>query len=149
MIMDANLELADAVALNTGAAGGYLVGSQIDLGAVHRDVGNGQPAYLVITVDTTATSGGAATAAFELRSDSTAVVDEATGTFHGSTGAIPVASLVAGEQWVIPLPSEGNVYERFLGLIQRTGTAAFTAGKINAFITLDAPAYLAYPDAVN
>ena len=114
MIIDDTLEMADAVALNTGAAGGYLIGDQVDL-TLARDIGQGQALYLVITVDTAATSGGAATAAFELRSDSTATVDEATGTFHLSSGAIPVATLVAGYKLVMPLPVEGFAYERYLG----------------------------------
>jgi hypothetical protein len=31
-------------------------------------------------------------------------------------------------------------YEQFLGILQNVGTAALTAGKINAFLTLDPPA---------
>ena len=42
MILDERNEFADAVALNTGAAGSYLIGDQIDLG-VARDIGNGEP----------------------------------------------------------------------------------------------------------
>ena len=51
MILDKFGEFCDAVACNTGAAGTYLLGSQIDIGAV-RDVGNGEELYLVISVDT-------------------------------------------------------------------------------------------------
>jgi hypothetical protein len=51
MIMDERLEFADAVSV-AAAAGTALIGDVIDLGSVHRDIGAGQPVYLVITVDT-------------------------------------------------------------------------------------------------
>jgi len=62
MILDKRTEFCDATALNTGAAGTYLIGDQIDLG-VARDIGTGEQLYLVITVDTPPTSAGAATGA--------------------------------------------------------------------------------------
>jgi hypothetical protein len=69
MILDKRNEFCDAVALNTGGAGTYLLGDQIDLG-VARDMGNGEPMYLVITVATLPTSAaGTATAQFTLASD--------------------------------------------------------------------------------
>ena len=43
MILDKLNEFADATALNTGAAGGYLIGNQIDLGLNGRDVGGIEP----------------------------------------------------------------------------------------------------------
>lgn len=151
MILDDRLEFADALALNTGAAGTYLLGDVIDLGAVvPGDIGNGEPLYLVITVDTTATSGGSATADFRLASDAqAAIATDGSATVHATTGAQAVATLTAGKKFVIPLPLEGPLYERYLGILQVTGTAAFTAGKINAFITLDPTGWKAYADAVN
>lgn len=152
MILDERLEFCDAVALNTGAAGTYLLGDVIDLQlAAGGDIGAGQPLYLVIGVDTTATSGGAATANFTLASDAqAAIATDGSATIHATTGPIPVAQLTAGRRYfVIPLPMEGNTYERYLGILQTTAVAAFTAGKINAFITLDPTGSKAYPDAPN
>ena len=60
MILDERNEFADAVALNTGAAGSYLIGDQIDLG-VARDIGNGEPLHLVISVDTKIDAGASGT----------------------------------------------------------------------------------------
>lgn len=149
MILDERNEFCDATALNTGVAGSYLVGDVIDLGATSSDIGNGEPMYLVIQVDTAATSGGAATGQFHLCSDAQAAIAvDGSATYHFSTSAIPVASLVAGYRVaVVALPH--GTYERYLGVVQTTGTAAFTAGKVNAFLTHDAAKWVATADATN
>lgn len=66
MILDERNEFADATALDTGGTGRVLVGDVIDLGAVSQDIGNGQPLYAVIQVDTAVTSGGSATVSLRL-----------------------------------------------------------------------------------
>jgi hypothetical protein len=145
MILDKRNEFCDAVALNTGAAGTYLIGDQIDLGAVARDVGNGEPMYLVITVDTLPTSGGAATAQFTLASDDSASISTSTSTVHLLTKAFAISEMAAGTMLAaIALPMEGVAYERYLGILQTTGTAAFTGGKINAFLTHDVAKWKSY-----
>lgn len=150
MILDERLEFCDATALNTGAAGSYLLGDVIDLGAVPGDIGQGEPLYLVITIDTLPTSGGAATAQFTLASDAqAAIATDGSATVHATTGAQTIEQMAAGKKFVLPVPMEGNAYERYLGILQTTAVAAFTAGKINAFITLDPTGNKAYPDAVN
>jgi hypothetical protein len=145
MILDKRNEFCDAVALNTGAAGTYLVGDQIDLG-VARDMGNGEPMYLVITVDTLPTSAGAATAQFQLASDASAsIATNGTATVHLETKAFAISEMAAGTMLAaIALPLEGVAYERYLGILQVTGTAAFTAGKINAFLTHDVAKWKSY-----
>jgi len=147
MIIDARGEFADAVALNTGAAGTYLVGSQVDLGSVSSDIGNGESMYLVLQVDTTVTSDGSATVQLILASDASAsIATDGSATAHVTTAAIPKATLVAGYTQVIPLPL--GTYERYLGVLQVTGTAALTAGKINAFLTKDPHGWSALPDGL-
>lgn len=154
MILDSLEEFADATALSTAATGRALVGNVMDLGTpptgtVFGDIGNGQPVYLVIQVDTAVTSAGAATVSFELSSDAQAAIAvDASETIHFASAAIPKATLIAGYQIVIPLPPELPLYERYLGIVQNVGTAALTAGKINAFLTLDAALYKAYTDGV-
>lgn len=147
MILDERTEFCDATSaiLNIGNA---IIGDVIDLGATPtlRDLGNGQPLYLVIQVDTTFV-GATSTTTFELASDSTANLATSK-TVHASTGAIPVATLVAGYTKVIPLPIEAT-YERYLGLWETVATANVTAGKINAFLTTDVAAWRAYEDATN
>ena len=151
MIIDERTEFCDAVSLNTGAAGTYLRGDQIDTGSVARDLGTSTDClYLVLQVDTTCTSGGSATGQFHLASDSTAsVATDGSATYHFSTSAIPVATLVAGYVIAVVALPMGKTYERYLGILQTTGTAAFTAGKINAFLTTDPSLWRHYPDAAN
>ena len=145
MILDKRNEFCDATALNTGAAGTYLLADQIDLGTA-RDIGNGQPVYLVITVDTLPTSAaGTATAQFSLASDATAAISTSTSTVHLLTKAFAISEMAAGQVLAaIALPMEGVAYEQFLGILQTTGTQAFTGGKVNAFLTNDVAKWKAY-----
>lgn len=146
MILDKRNEFADAVALNTGGAGTYLIGDQIDLGAA-RDIGNGQPVYLVITVDTLPTSANStATAQFTLASDAqAAIATNGTATVHLQTKAFAISEMAAGNVLAaVALPMEGVTYERYLGVLQTTGTEAFTGGKINAFLTHDVAKWKSY-----
>lgn len=148
MILDERNEFCDATALNTGGAASYLVGDVIDLGLTGMDLGAGEDLYCVIQVDTTATSGGSATGAFHLASDAQAAIAvDGSATYHFSTAAIPVATLVAGYQ-IAAFRLPAGTYERYLGILQTTATAAFTAGKINAFLTKDIKAWKAYADAI-
>jgi hypothetical protein len=144
--MDSRLEFADAVALNTGAAGTYLIGSQVDLGT--DGVNDVDGLYLVVNVDTAATSGGSATLQISLASDDTASISTTTSTIHYTSPAIPVASLTAG-YFVCKVELPKGTYERYLGILQVTGTAAFTAGKVNAFLTKDPYTWKSFADATN
>lgn len=151
MVLDKFGEFCDAIACNTGAAGTYLLGSQIDIGAV-RDVGNGEELYLVISVDTgikLASSTG--TISFSLASDDSASISTSTSTIHFTTPAYATSAttdastLAAGTVLaVVALPWEGNAYERYLGILQNTGTTAISAGKINAFLTKTPAKWKAY-----
>ena len=146
MILDKLNEFADATALNTGAAGAYLIGNQIDLGLNGRDVGNGEPLYLVIQVDTAITAGASGTVAFSLASDATAVIDPAASTKHLTTPVFTVgAGIAAGTVlYAGAIPSEWNAYEQFLGIVQTTGVAAVTAGAVSAFLVRDVAKWKAY-----
>lgn len=150
MIMDERLEFCDAEALDTSGTDTDLVGDVID-SEVARDLGNGQPVYLVITVDTAVDSAAdGASVEFVLASDAQeAVAVDGTATEHVSTGAIAEADLTAGTTFVIALPLEGNEYEQFLGLLTKTTGEAVTAGAINAFLTLDPHGWKSYADADN
>lgn len=153
MILDERTEFADATALSTGGTGRQLVGDVYDTGIAGtslqpNDLGVGGELYLVIAVDTAFTSGVAATVSFELASDAAAAIaTDGTATVHFATSAIAVATLVAGYHVaVVRLPS--GIYERYLGIIANVGTAALTAGKINAFLTTDVSRIRHYADAV-
>ena len=144
MILDELLEFADAVDIS-GGAGSALIGDVVDLG-VARDIGSGQPIYLVVNFPV-AVSGGTSID-IQLRSDATATISPTAGTLHASTGATAVASLTAGKTFVFALPLEGNEYEQFLGVTAvRVGTVS--TADVNAFLTYDPTGWKAYADAVN
>ncbi|WP_343684006.1 Bbp16 family capsid cement protein [Asticcacaulis sp.] len=150
MILDERTEFCDATALNTGAAGTYLIGDVMDLGA-GRDFNDIEDLYLVIGVDTAVTSGGSATVQFHLASDAqAAIATDGSATYHWSSPAIPKATLVAGYYVCkLPIPKGGAPeFERYLGILQTTGTAALTAGKVNAFLTDNPNTYRSFPDGV-
>jgi hypothetical protein len=147
-ILDERNEFADATALNTGAAGTYLVGDVIDTEVV-RNIANGRPVFLVIKVRTSVTSAGAATVQFKFASDAqAAIATDGTATEHFVSAAIAKATLVAGYKAVhVALPLEGPAYERYLGILQVTGTAALTAGAIDAYLTFGEKTWKALPSA--
>lgn len=156
MIIDSRLEFADAVSV-AAAAGTALIGSQVDTGAVQRDIGSGEDLYLVINVDTAIITGGVAgTVQFALCSDDTAsIATNGTASYHWTskafaTGATAVSPLRAGDTIAaVELPMEGQAYERYLGILCVTGTTTTTAGKINAFLTKEPAVYKMYARATN
>ena len=153
MILDERTEFCDAQALNTGAAATYNIGDQIDLGVAGRGIGEpGDQLYLVLQVSTGITAGSAGTVQFQLASDDSGTLATngtqsihmqtrafTTGTGTGTTTLKP--GTVLG---VFALPIEGVVYERYLGVQQVTGTAAITAGAVDAFITPTPAVWKAY-----
>jgi len=156
MIIDKRTELADAVSV-ANAAATINVGNVIDLEAV-RDVGNGQPVYLIVTVDTEIITGGTAgTIQFQLVSDAITTPHVSTATKHlyspvfitDDDAANSPELNAGGVPWVVTLPLEGEQYERYIGLQAVIGTTTITAGAVNAFLSLDPYGWKAYPDAVN
>jgi hypothetical protein len=156
-ILDKRAEFADAVSV-AGTAGTALIGSQIDLGTV-RDIGNGEPLYLVITVDTSIITGGnAGTIQFFLASDdSAAIATDGSASIHWASKAFvtddaALNDLDAGEViFVGALPTDGQVpYERYLGILATIATTTVTAGAISAAIVKDPPVtWKSYADASN
>ena len=155
MIFDERTEFADATSV-AGAAGTALIGDVIDL-EVARDVGQGQPVYLVMTCATSIITGGVAgTINFALASDAqAAIATDGSATVHFQTKAFvtdddALNELDAGATIaVVALPMEGAAYERYLGILATIATTTVTAGAINAFLTMDPTGWKSYPDAVN
>jgi hypothetical protein len=147
MIVDKLNQFCEGVAANTGAAGSYLLGNQIDLGKA-ADLGHTEGAYLVIKTRALLTSGAGGTISFTLASDASAAVDPTTSSKHLTTparavgaGGIPANTILFAGR----LPYEGAVpYERFIGILQNTAVAAMTAGTIDAFLVKDLAAWKAY-----
>lgn len=157
MIIDDRLEFCDAQALNTGAAGTYNIGDQIDIRALGGP-GNlnlnptvdleGADLYLIARVATAATSGGSATLQLRLVSDTAATPStSAPAGVHMTSAVIPVASLTVGTTVLAGKLPSGS-YSRYLGVQQITGTAAFTAGALDVFLTNDPALWRAYADNV-
>jgi hypothetical protein len=148
MILDSRNEFADAEALST-STGLSLIGDVLDTGDAARDIGEGEDLYLVINVDTTLTSGGAATVNFKLVSDAAAAIaTDGSATEHAATGDIDYSTLTAGSSRSICIP-RGQMYERYVGVLADVGTAALTAGKVNVFMTKNPAGWTAYNDATN
>jgi hypothetical protein len=147
-IMDERLEFADAASV-AAAAGTALIGDVLDLSTVARDIGTGEPLFLVISVDTEIITGGSAgTIQFILASDAqAAIATDGSATAHYTSRAFVTDDAAANDTQmnagqypvVIALPPEGPVYERYLGILCVIGTTTVTAGKINAYLTLDPP----------
>lgn len=152
MILDERTEFCDATALNTGAAGSYLIGDVVDLGGgtpATDGVNDVDGLYLVISVDTAVTSGGSATVQFHLCSDAqAAIATDLSATYHFSTSAIAKATLVAG-YYVCKVELPKGTYERYLGILQTTAVAALTAGAVSAYLTNDPFTAKAFPNATN
>lgn len=153
MILDELGEFCDAISVAAGT-GTTLIGDVIDLGAASRDIGTGEPIYLVINVDTSIITGGVAgTVQFILASDAqAAIATDGSATAHYTSQAFvtdddALNDLDAGDTAVVvALP--GGTYERYLGILCTVGTTTITAGKINAFLTKDAAKYQSYADAI-
>lgn len=152
MILDERTEFCDATSLNTGGAGSYLLGDQIDL-TLARDIGLGEPVWFVVQCTTAFDSANdTATAVFTLASDASAsIATNGSATVHlvSPTIAIGTGAVAGSLLFAAPLPVEGNAYERYLGVLQTTAVQAFTAGAINAFLTHDIAKWKAYADASN
>ena len=150
MILDERTEFADAVSVAAGA-GTANIGDVIDLG-VARDVGQFMGQYLVISVDTSIITGGAAgTIAFQLVSDSTGTIaTDGSQTIHLRTPTFvtdddALNALDAGAvALAVPFPMEGPVYERYLAVQAVIATTTVTAGAISAFITPAVARWKAY-----
>ena len=150
MILDTLTEFADAVAAQNGT-GTDLIGDVVDL-QVPRDIGNGHPVYLHVSVDEAADggAGAAATVAFQIASDSVAAIaTDGSQTVHFTSGALVAADLVAGAQFVFALPLEGVEYERVLGFQTVTAVEGEDALVVSAGLTLDPTGWKSYPDGNN
>lgn len=143
MYLDKHNEFSDAQAVTATA----ISTNVIDLGSTNtlKDMGNGQPVYLIIQTQTTCTDTGSdATVTASLESDST--TDLATSaTVHFTTGALAFAAYATAGSVLacIALPL-GKTYEQYLGVRYTVASGPLTAGKFDAFLTVNASKWAAY-----
>lgn len=150
MIVDSRNEFASAAAIALNVGNAIAPNTHvIDRGASPElvDLGVGAKQMFLVLAVTTSFVGATATINFDLLSDSVPALTTSP-TTHWSSGAIGVATWVAGYRKIIPLPIE-ETYERYLGLWMTVGTANVTAGAIDAFLTDQPDAYRALPDGNN
>lgn len=160
MILDNELTFGEDVDVSQ-AAGTYNFTNVVDL-SVARDVGNGQPLYLVLIctggTDGIITGGSAGTITFQLVSDSTTTIaTNGTQSVHLQTKDFVTDGNDANEIdngeviWVVPLPLEyvDEAYERYLGVQAVVATTTTTEGTVSAFLTLDPHGWKSYADANN
>lgn len=135
--------LAAAIGASTGVRN---VGDVIPLD-VDRDIGAGEPLYLVVQIETTLDdTTGDATVQFQLVSDDTETIAiDGSQTIHWQSPVYdPADALEAGQiVAVIALP-QGQKYGKFLGFQANVGEEALTAGKVNAFLVRDVANWVPY-----
>jgi len=136
--------LAAAIGGSTGVRN---VGDVIPLD-VDRDIGAGEPLYLVVQIETTLddTSGATATVQFQLVSDSTETIAvDGSQTIHWQSPVYnPADALKAGQVVAVVALPQGQKYEKFLGFQANVGGEALTAGKVNAFLVRDVANWVPY-----
>lgn len=151
MWIDERLEFSDSGDW-ANEAGTANVGDVIDLGIAARNPGNGEPLYLVVTVETAADggAGGNGTTAFQLVSDGVASpATDGNQTIHFTSDVFTAAQLPANRVFVWPLPISGLPYERYLGMQIVQATEGEDDLVCSAFLTVDPHGWVAYPDATN
>lgn len=152
MIIDSELLFADGTWAPT-ATGDNISTNVLDtspLGGIPtanagRDIGQGEKMWIIITVKTTATSGGSATVDFRFRTAAAAALTSSPTDLIG-TGAIAVASLTAGAQFKFMAPSSA-LYKRYVGINANIGTAVLTAGAFHCAMVHDIAANTKYAGA--
>ena len=107
--------------------------------AASADIGLNDELWINVVCNTTATSGGSATvqAVLQDSADNSTFADVLAGP------ALPVASVTQGAVLLQACPPLG--LRRYTRIAYRIGTAALTAGKFDAFISMDVQRNIARP----
>lgn len=143
MLIDKFLQLSNAQAVTATAVSTNV----IDAGAtgnaaIGRDIGAGTPMYAVLTVGTTFTAAGLATLTAAIQSSNT----EGSGYADKiASPAIPVASLVAGSRFVIPLPPG---LDRYVRANYTVATGPMLTGALSLNVVDGYEYQVAYPDGL-
>ena len=138
MIIDKLLMFSESQAVTATAASTDV----IDLGPIKgtkRDIGVGEPLEFWTNVNTTAAAAGAATVNVQLQTSP----DNATWTTIYDSGALALASLVAGKRVLSTKVPQGVL--KYLRVNYVVGTGPLTAGAFTSGINLDVDANYSYP----
>jgi hypothetical protein len=147
MITDNLLMLSGTTSSTTGVttgqdlsqvAGAYNSENVVDTGNatnIARDMGEGEPLYIVFTVTEAFVGVGATVAINCVVSAATALT---TPTTVGSVAATGVGSLTLGTQFVVRInPLVASLGLRYLGVTYTIATATTTAGAMTAYVVKD------------
>jgi hypothetical protein len=145
MYIDKFLEIADNVSI-AATAGSAVIGVGVPHDYAGFEPNSGRNLFVVITLSAAIVSAGDATVQFRVVSDAATPVHVSTSTQHAETGVIAYTALNTAKRIIIPLPEGPNAYEGYIGLVCVTAGATTTAGSINAFITMDAERWRAFPE---
>ena len=121
MFIDKSLQVSDAQAVTASAASTDV----IDFGQANPNTGMDDRSSMVITVDEAAAATGAATVTISVQDSA----DNSTFADVAVTAAIGKATLVAGYQHVIPMPTK---LRRYCRVYYTVATGPLTAGKFSA-----------------
>lgn len=136
MIIDKLLQVSDAQAVTASAASTDV----IDFGQANPDVGMDGLSMMAITTRVAAAAAGAATVTFSVQDSA----DNSTWADVAVTAAIPKATLVAGYQHVIPMPTK---LRRYCRVYYTVATGPLTAGTFSAQIVTGIQQNVAKPDS--
>jgi hypothetical protein len=137
MYVDALLLFSDAQAI-TAAAGSE---STIDLGAV-RDIGTGEPLYIVVCVDVAMTDAGSdSSVTVALEGDST---DSFSPDGTQDLFVIPAVSAVGATFFACLNPGSAPLQYRYIRLKYTPNNGDLTTGSFTAFIAKDIQKYRSY-----
>ena len=140
MLMDSNLDMCSAQAVNNGTSYAQL-GTAIDLrpaGIADNptlDISAGEPFYLVIELDTAITTADNYELALFTHTAATSIQS---GEMLVTTGLLAVADLPIGRRWVfnLPKPEPGvDAYERYIAIAGKKAGSGTAAGSFTAFLT--------------
>lgn len=142
MILDAELEFSAAQAVTAAAAST----NYVDLGLASREIGLGQDLYVVVSVHTLLADGGSNTGTdVKLYGDSTTTFTP-DGTFTLFSFAQAAA---AGTTKIAKLsPGSAPLAYRYIELYYDPQGANLTAGKFDAYLTMDIQKYVAHADNI-
>lgn len=154
-----NLEFAGSNGVAFPGTTAYSLGNTIDLSKTGRDIGNGEDLYLVIRAQTAFTGTTTAISVDLVSSDTdpvptvggaaaawTTPTVHITGDVYANVAGLPGAGAINTVWKVICLPR--GVYKRYLGLRANYATAAFSTGKLEAFLVTEANGWKAYDQGV-
>lgn len=148
MMIDSQAEFSDAQAVTATAISTNVMdlGAMTDQAGNTRDIGTGEPVYLVVLTNTTATDTSSdATLAVTLESATDAGLTSGA-VVHVSTGTLAFATYATANTVVLAVRLPAGSYKRFMGIRYTVAAGPLTAGAFDAFLTSDAQLYRAYAD---